>query len=423
MYMNRKMKRLTEKERIKWCYSFKAGKRWLNAIKVDKSGSKHTEREYTRAIYTYCQWIDKNPDQLIAERRLELKNEDTKKNAEDKVREFCVMLTNTREITRTTIATKYHAPLKSFYSYNDLPLKLRTPKHTMRRREPHTTEEIKALMQIADVRERAIITVLKDSGISRQDVVTLTYADIKAEFEAENQFIHLKVVRQKESLEYDTFIGKNAVECLKAYLNKRKNLGEQITDDSPLIASLQGTAISPEGLSLIFIRLSKEVGFKTSPHRFRKFFESHLGLSVPSMLVRYWMGHSLGVEGHYFLPPIEKQRKKYIEAYEEIDILKVKLSDLERRKQNTIDSARTWMPREQFEKFQELIMITKNTQELEKTVETFRNGKERLERLERNGGSEISRIIISEDQLENYLTRGFRFVSVLPSGKILVSNE
>lgn len=421
--MNRKMKRLTEKERIKWCYSFKTSKRWLTAIKVDGSGSKHTEREYSRAIYTFCEWINKNPDQLIAERRLELKNEDTKKNAEDKVREFCVMLQNTRDITRTTIATKYHAPLKSFYNYNDVPLKLRTPKHTMRRREPHTTAEIKALMQIADVRERAIIAVLKDSGISRQDVVTLTYGDIKTEFETEKQFIHLKVIRQKESLEYDTFIGRNAVECLKAYLTKRKNLGEHITDESPLIASLQGMSISPEGLSLIFIRLSKEAGFKTSPHRFRKYFESHLGLSVPSMLVRYWMGHSLGVEGHYFLPPIVKQREKYIEGYKEIDIFKTELSELELRKRMKLDQLKTDVDPETFEKLERLIMNTKNAQEFEEVLTHIRNRRERLERLERNGGSEISRIIISEDQLENYLTRGFRFVSVLPSGKILVSNE
>lgn len=410
--------KITEKERLVWCYSFKAGKRWLNAIKVDKSGSKHTEREYSRALYTYCEWIDKNPDQLIAERRQELKNEDTKKNAEDKVREFCVMLQNTRDITRTTIATKYHAPLKSFYNYNDVPLKLRTPKHTMRRREPHTTEEIKALMAIADVRERAIITILKDSGISRQDAVTLTYGDIKTEFETEKQFIHIKTVRKKEALEYDTFIGKNAVECLKAYLSYRRNSDEQITDASPLIASLQGTSISPEGLSLIFIRLGKKAGFKTSPHRFRKFFESHLGLSVPSMLVRYWMGHSLGVEGHYFLPPIEKQRAKYVEGYKEIDIFKAELSEFERRKQQLLDIGKM-MYANNPEKLELLEVLCKSTtiiEDLEKIPE--RVEREYLEKLK----SHDCQKLINPEELEHHLKNGWRYIAQV-NGQIVVSNE
>lgn len=413
--------KITEKERLVWCYSFKAGKRWLYAIKVDKSGSKHTEREYTRALYTYCEWIGKNPDQLIAERRLELKNEATKKNAEDKVREFCVMLTNTRDITRTTMATKYHAPLKSFYNYNDLPLKLRTPKHTTRRREPHTTEEIKTLMQIGDVRERAIITVLKDSGISRQDSVKLTYGDIKTEFEAEKQFIHLKLVRQKESLEYDTFIGTNAVECLKAYLNKRKNLGEQITDNSPLIASLQGTAISPEGLSLIFIRLSKQVGFKTSPHRFRKFFESHLGLSVPSMLVRYWMGHSLGVEGHYFLPPIEKQREKYVESYEEIDLSEKPTSEVANAMaityaEDKLETLPANKKREWLMNYAERMGL--NITKMGKAspiIEKILSGE--IEE------TEDCQKIIDESELEQWLTKGYRFIAKLNNNKVIVEKN
>lgn len=409
--------KITEKERIKWCYTFKASKQWLTALRVDKSGSRHTEREYSRALYTYCEWIGKTPDQLITERKNELKDEDTKKNTENKVREFCLMLTNTRDITRTTIATKYHAPLKSFYNYNDLPLKLKTPKHTMHRREPHTTEEIKVLMQIANVRERAIITVLKDSGISRQDVVKLTYGDIKTEFETEKQFIHLKVVRQKESLEYDTFIGKNAVECLKAYLNKRKNLGEQITDDSPLIASLQGTSISPEGLSLIFIRLGKEVGFKTSPHRFRKFFESHLGLTVPTMLVRYWMGHSLGVEGHYFLPPIQKQKEKYIESYHEIDVFKKEVSEREMRINAMLDNARLMGWTEEklfaFEDFMRKPTLRTKTIPLENMVKEF---------LKLYNETQDCQKMINPKELEAYLKNGWHFIAQV-NGKIVVSND
>lgn len=411
--------KITEKERLKWCYSFKAGKRWLNAIKVDKSGSKHTEREYTRAIYTYCQWIGKNPDQLIAERKLELKNEDTKKNAEDKVREFCVMLQNTRDITRSTIATKYHAPIKSFYNYNDVPLKLRTPKYVMRRREPHRTEEIKELMKIADVRERAIIMFLKDSGMSREDAVQLTYGDIKTELESDQQVIHIKAVRIKQAIQYDTFIGFNAIECLKAYLKSRRSQ-EQITEDSPLLATLSGKRLTPEALSLIFIRLGKKVGFKTSPHRFRKYFESHLGLTAPSMLVNYWLGHSLGVESSYFIPPVEKQREKYREAYTEIDLYPQERTETQYQVWRAEILARTeGMTTDQRKRLTEEIIKTQpfNIQKMLKDdplIEELLKGKTE---------NEDCQHIIRESELSMWLARGFRVAAVLPSGKIVVSNE
>jgi len=412
--------RVKESERRTWCYSFKASKLWLTAIQTDKSGSKHTEREYCRGLKAFCDWIGKTPDQLITERKVEVKNSDTEMDAENKLREFCAVLENKKTVTRTTIATKYHAPVKSFYSYNNVPLKLRTPKHTTREREPHTVEQIKALMKIVDVRERAFIMLLKDSGMSREDAVMLRYGDIKAEYEAGKEVIHLKVVRQKESIEYDTFIGKNAIESIKAYLEYRQRRGETITDNTPIIATLKGKALTPENFSTIFDRLSDKAGFKTSPHRFRKYFESHLALSAPSILVKYWLGHSLGVEKSYFMPPLEKQREKYAESYKEIDISeKPSLNDIEIKKQATLASARMWMTPERYALFEIDINTQSTVESIDHVVDEYRNGKEKLEPIKH----EDCQFLIAENELENYIARGFRFVAVLPSGKLLVSNE
>ena len=85
--------RVKESERRIWCYSFKASKLWLTAIQTDKSGSKHTEREYCRGLKAFCDWIGKTPDQLITERKAELKDSETEMNTENKLR----VLRNTRE--------------------------------------------------------------------------------------------------------------------------------------------------------------------------------------------------------------------------------------------------------------------------------------------------------------------------------------
>jgi integrase len=412
--------RVKESERRTWCYSFKASKLWLTAIQTDKSGSKHTEREYCRALKAFCDWIGKNPDQLIAERKAELKDSETEMNTENRLREFCAILENKKTVTRTTIATKYHAPVKSFYSYNNLPLKLKTPKHTTREREPHTVEEIKALMKIVDVRERAFIMFLKDSGMSREDAVTVRYGDIKVEYEAGKEVIHLKVVRQKESIEYDTFIGKNAIDAIKAYLEYRQRKGEKITDNSTLLATWNGRPIKPENFSAIFDRLSDEAGFKTSPHRFRKYFESHLALSAPSILVKYWLGHSLGVEKSYFMPPLEKQREKYAESYKEIDISeKPTLSELKVKQMIALEQLKQTVPSERYAELERLVLQTQSTKELDDLSSNIRSGKIQLEPIKR----EDCQFLITESELKNYIARGFRFVAVLPSGKILVSNE
>lgn len=409
------MVEMTEKERIAWCFKFESGKRWLTAISVDKSGSKHTQREYARALKRFCEWVGKNPDQLIAERKEQLKNPETENLAEDKLREFCATL----KTSRTTLATKYHAPIKSFYAHNNQPLTLPTPKHTTKERSPHTTEQIKTLMSIADPRERAIMMLLKDSGISREDIVVLKYGDIQNEFETDKDVIHIRLVRQKEQIEYDTFIGKNAIEVLKAYLQNRKAKGEQITKDSPLIATVSDKAMKPEVLSTIFVRLSKKAGFLTSPHRFRKYFESHMGLSAPSILVKYWMGHSLGVEKSYFLPPLEKQREAYAQAYKEIDISEKPMNKIEMYKQQTLISAKQWMQPEQYQLF-ELEVLKANT--IEFVDECVRNAREKLNHIQRNGGYS-KQLIIDEPLLQNYLEQGFKYLATLPSGKILISNE
>jgi len=75
-----------EIEMNEWCRQFKTSRLWLTAVTSDKTGSDHTLLAYCKGLKTYCDWIGKNPDQLIAERRLEIKNEDTEMNAENKLR-------------------------------------------------------------------------------------------------------------------------------------------------------------------------------------------------------------------------------------------------------------------------------------------------------------------------------------------------
>ena len=428
--MRRKQK-LSDREKVDWCYEFKASSRWLSSVLADKSGSAHTELFYAKALYEFCQWCGLNPDQLIEQRRRELEGENVEVRSEDRLRQFCLWLEG-RGLKRSTVVCKFHSPIRSFYKYNGVPLRVPLPRYVQEPIQPHSLDEIKALMRVADVRERAILMFLKDSGMSREDIVGLKYGDIRREFEVGKEFIHIRAVRRKEALAYDTFIGRNAVEALRAWLDYRRNfLGEKITDDSFLFTGKSGKPLTPAGLDSLFYRLSRKAGFKTSPHRFRKFFESHMGLSAPSILVKYWMGHSLGVEKSYFLPPIEKQREEYIKAYAQIDISERELSEVERRKQQILDMVRLLIP-EKFETVKNVLMKVKSARELDSKIENImaviRREREGFEapmikikrKKEVEEDSEDCQKIVCEDELEVYLRHGWKVQAVLPSGKIVI---
>jgi len=299
---------------------------------------------------------------------------------------------------------------------------------------PHTVEEIKALMGVADVRERAIMMFLKDSGISREDVVTLKYKDIQSEYESKKEVIHIRLVRQKEQIEYDTFIGKNAIDYLRTYLDYRQRKGEKLTKETPLLASLSGEPLTAENLSTIFNRLSRKVGFKSSPHRFKKFFESHLGMSVPSLLVKKWVGHAIGVEASYLLPPLEKQSTKYAEGYRELDLFRTETNVFQQRMQQLSDLLDLMHTTGQLsdKKYEGL----RNEMKMYRTIADINKG---LTRVREQGLENDMRYfaqkkdkeckdgncqkIISEDELAEYLARDWKVVTALPSGKLVITNE
>jgi len=395
------------KDRIKWAMRFESSRRWLNAILAERTGSRYTLKNYTSALWKFSEYTGMNPDELI-----QFAKRDRRK-LEDALREFIIHIQQKYGLKRSSLAS-YVASIRSFFKFNEINLRVKQPKSDAIPLSPHTLEEIRQILSVADVRERAIVLLLKDGGFSREDVVTLRYGDIRKEFESGKQFIHIRLLRQKENIAYDTFIGKNAVEALKAYFAWRKNRGEKITDESPLIATRGGKPLSARGLSTLFLRLTKKSGIKTSPHRLRKTFESYLGLSAPSILVKYWLGHSLGVERSYFLPPIEKQREAYMKAYHELDISK-KESEIEPAIQSVAITLR---------------LQGYSESKIQKIIEILRTGKYSVKQipdivkkvLAEKEASDCQKIV-SESELEEYLQKGWEIKAVLPSGRIVVSNE
>jgi len=401
-------------EQINWVRGFESGRRWLDGVAADRSGSQHTEEQYARCFKRFCDWINKNPDELIAEREAQIRNDDKKvqRKAEENLRAFCLYLKREKNITFDI----FHSTAKSFYRYNYCPLMIRTPKSSFNTIRPVTIEDLRIVDMASDERRRFFIRFLKDSGMSREDAVEVTYGDIRAQFERGERFIHIYAKRRKESVNYETYIGPNTVEALRVYLRIRRNMGETITDKTHLIATKRGKKMSPETFTIDLMRLGKKVGVDFSPHRLRKFFETYLSIAkVHPITLKYWMGHTISgdIEAKYIIPPSPEQKNLYIEAYPKIDITGAATMEERMRK---IEEIRKQIP-----------------EEVRKTME--KHGIQIRERAGRSKPADNDNADcpdgehcpafkeIAENDLLKYLQDGWTINHNLHSGRVIVSVE
>jgi len=247
----------------------------------------------------------------------------------------------------------------------------------------------------------------------------------------------LKVIRRKAQVAYETFFGINATTALRNYLEARKRKGEKITDQTLLWKSQKGGKgfKTPDSLNHLVRRLGEKAGIDSSPHRFRKFFEANMGTKAPSLLVKYWMGHSLGVESSYFIPDAQRQREAYKEAYPQIDVLKFapKISKEDLWKEYTRLKEIEDIPDKDLEP-----IARKHGISISEVRNRMAKGELKIEKKRRKKISPLRlkkklvkkkkasendcQKIIKESQLEEYLAKGYRFVSVLPSGQVVVED-
>jgi integrase len=421
-----------KEEALEWAKQFEMSKRWLTHIETSKTGSNKTQLEYAYRLKRFSDWAKKNPDQLIAEREEQLqgKTKQDKEKTEDLVNDF--FQSQAKDSSRRS-ALAYYGAIRSFYKYNSsVNLRGDTPRAPPSRIMPITLDEFKQIDAIVAPRERALLRFMKDCGCSTEDVVVFNYGDIRKEFEAGKEFIHLHTVRQKTQSAYDTFIGPNAVEALKIYFKIRQQAREVFTDKTPLFLSNltkggRRERLNDNSLRTVFARIAQKSGIIVSPHRIRKMFSTCMSMKIHHpIILKYWMGHSTGgdVEGSYTLPNMDEQLKAYMEAYSCIDI-KPKTDEKEMQIQNLINSA-TIMGLSP-DKIEEIRKVVKREKRMTPEDVAQMIKKEFKPKAATNGGNcsdgKHCQKIASEDELPQLLAEGWTFVATLPSGKCVVSNE
>lgn len=406
--MEKKIHRKSQ-EQIERVMATKAG-----AKLMQKKGKKVSTRMlYAKAAELFSEYLGKGLDDIVDEYQTDVK--DNLYKAYEKWEEiFSDFGDYLEERYKGTSPSTLFAGAKALINVNvpkSLQIKPEAPKAKPRTIPPIPIDDLRFVRDAVDERERAFIDFFKDTGMSMADALEMNYGHIKKAIEDPAMtFFKIRVYRAKESVEYETWLGPNSIHSLQVYFTIRHQRGENIIDETPIFASNNQPyeRLTLAAVSELFVRIVERTGKVISSHRLRKFFETYIAAGgVHPIVAKYWMGHKVrtgrDVEGRYIIPPENLQREMYEKAYKYIDLTG-----------DTLEERAKQAAREELQK----ILSPEERELMKKAGFQFRKikGKAKIP-------PEDCQKIIAEEQLEAYLNEGWRVQAVLPSGKIVVSNE
>jgi len=302
-----------------------------------RTGSTGTLYQYMYGIHRFCKWLNTTPDQLI-KNCLDKEGCPDQKAIAKHVRlldDFIGCL-QADGLAPGTIANHIKG-VKALFRVNGIKLELPygLSKRTVYTDRSPTPEELQQLINIADLREKVIISMLALGGFRIGTLVKLKYRHIRRDFEKGIIPIHIHVeaeITKGKYHDYDTFIGKEAADYLKAYLELRKRGSpsgkippENIHNETPLIRnrlSRTPKPLTPSAIHRIIHNLYLKAGiipqkpagrrYELRAHSIRKYFRTQLAaLGVDRDYIEYMMGHTISTYHDIRMKGIEFLRRIY----------------------------------------------------------------------------------------------------------------
>ena len=221
--------------------------------------------------------------------------------------------------------------IQDMMRYYELPISFRdidVPPPISRKKNGKYAWVIDELRQFVNAapthRDKAIILTMLQSGMAVNEICDLNYSDVKRELERGDLPLLLKLVRKKNSVQFKTLLGADAVKYLKLYLETRTDLD----DESPLFTKWRSEErINKEAIEtrlremadgLDFIKVKPQEMNPARPHSLRSAFRSLLTGKTDGDLIKFWMGDEIGPKaGAYLNLHDDEHRERYmsIEKY------------------------------------------------------------------------------------------------------------
>ena len=409
-------------------------RRWFENLRAK---SVLTATVALRNLGHYCEIMHTNPKEILNKARA---------NEKDFRYEFADFV---RDMESNGKAGSYIARFKkvilSWMKFNGIRLQLtvnisgenETP--TIANERVPSKEELARILRKATSRGRVIIALMAFSGLRPESLGNyegtdgLRLGDLKElKLSDEIQFdkipvtVMVKSKLSKARHQYFSFIGEEGATYIKEYLEERRKQGEELSYDSPLLQ------FDPRGIKKnAFLRttlVTRDVrdaisgaGLKMRPYVLRAYFSTALDIAESKGLISHpWrqfiMGHKGDIEARYStnkrLPPdmIEEMRESYKKClkYLETRITEPSESD-----------AKLYLQ-------QQLLLAVGYKQDEIDRMNLADIDNEAFQKLLRDkvagamSGNGSKQRLVSVDEIEKYLSKGFEFQAVLPNGKAIM---
>jgi site-specific recombinase XerD len=175
--------------------------------------------------------------------------------------------------------------------YLPQPVRFEMPRLEKKRLPVLTAEQLAEILQACNVRDRAIVLFMVDSGLRRKETINLNWGDV------DMQSGLVRVRQGKGRKDRSAVIGARTRRALLAY---RRNCSK-VSQLEPLFQTREGTRFVSDGFIQVFNRIKKRTGIHVSPHVLRRTFTIlSLRAGMSPLHVQALLGHaSLAMVEHY----------------------------------------------------------------------------------------------------------------------------
>jgi site-specific recombinase XerD len=271
---------------------------WLDQIKGPQ-----TRRVYLGSFYYFVEWLktQKGYENISPQIMVEMRKQDQKSD-DPEVRNRFESLTKRYLVDISSQATWTQAnkvkSVQSFFNSKYLELNFRRKSLGIRPRNKKektwpTAADVRLLMQkIEKHRNKAIVSIMFQSGLSPIDVTRLYYEDVMEKLDKEPP-VYFRLLRRKTGSETRTCLHPDTIYFLKKMLEGREN----IKPSDPLFIGHNNKRLESHTLLDVLRNIP---GNRFSPKSFRDAFKHYLiRAKVDHGVAEWMMGHTPGIDGQY----------------------------------------------------------------------------------------------------------------------------
>jgi len=293
---------------------------------LDSVNNKSTKKEYRYGIKKFIEWFGKTPEEI-----LELRKDDLTQRPNENLIEY-----KNRAARFEKQIEKFHSYLleqgysintsrnltigiRQLFRFYQMPVRMRAGSRvtkTVRTSKsfPLRIEHVREMFEVADLRERVILSLATDLGLRVGDFINIKKKDLPTL--SQEAPISFDIMTGKEDVVAHGFLSQETVDLLKTYLPV---LDQKKKDNPYLFASNGLSHMSDEWLNRLLQRLSEKAqidipnGKNLTFHCFRKMFlstaiDSGIGLTAGKMLV----GKSIATNDETYLTTV-RLREKFLQ--------------------------------------------------------------------------------------------------------------